>query len=149
MRNRFLVGLCLTSSLTAPAAAESWYEIATTDDSIDFADADSVWRSGSTAGVTIFRGLAPEGDSKASSFVKVRVEILCDSNQFRVMSAENYDSLRNYLSTAGGEPTWDYIAANSVASRSREFACDGAWRGTPVSDPFSAADDYWYYYYDY
>ena len=141
MRNRFWVGLGLSTCLTTPAAAESWYQIASTDDSIEFADADSLSHDHGVTGLTIFRGL----DSTVNPYVKVGVELNCGSNQFRLTSVQNFGPSKEYLSADPTESAWSAITANTIGEAVKQFACDGLLRSTPVSDP--AAEEYFYYYY--
>jgi hypothetical protein len=143
MRNRFWVGLGLSTCLTTPAAAESWYQIASTDDSIEFADADSLRNSHGITGLTIFRGL----DSAVNPYVKVGVELNCGGNQFRLTSVQNFGPSKEYLSADPTESAWSAITANTIGEAVKQFACDGLLRSTPVSDPFAAAEEYFYYYY--
>ena len=145
MRSRYFLGLCLSTSLTAPAAAETWYKIAETDSSIDFADEESIRRGHGSTSLMIFRGM----DSESVPFVKAAVDIKCAENQFRVNSTQNYGSAKEYLSTDSTVGAWETIADNSIAEAAKEFACDGGWRENHVSDPFAASEEYWYYYYYY
>ncbi len=144
MRYSYLVGLCLSTCLTSPAAAENWYQVATTDNSIDYADADTIRAFGDTMSVDVLRGFA--GDGTSSGYAKVALDIACASNQVRMTNAVRYDSQRQYLSTDNTVSEWQTITDNSVAQQVRRFTCDGALRETHVSNPFDDADDYWYYY---
>jgi hypothetical protein len=143
MRNRVWVGLCLTTGLTTPAAAESWYQIASTDGSIEFADADSVRSSHGVTALKIFRGL----DSTTNPFVKADLEVKCGSNEFRFMNLQNFGPSKEYLSADPSASAWASITAGSIAEAAKQFACDGLLRSTPISDPFAAAEEYFYYYY--
>ena len=144
MRSAYIVGLCLTTCLTSPAAAESWFRIATTDSSVDYADGDSVRDYGQYISVDVFRGFG--GDGADEGYLKVAVDVACTRNEFRLTRATSYDPARQYLTADAEVTTWDVIAANSIAEQVRRFACDSVLRDSPVSNPFDDADEYWYYY---
>lgn len=147
MRNRFWVGLGLSTCLTTPAAAENWYLIATTEDSTEYADADSISRHGSISQVQLFRGFASgTGPQETVYFAKIGAEITCANNQFRLMKTDSYSGSREYLGTDTAATGWETITADTIAEKLRQFVCDDGVRTEPVSDPFDHADDYWYYY---
>lgn len=146
MRRSYYVGLCLATCLTSPAAAERWYTLGTSDTTIDFADADSVRTYGDIISVDVFRGI---DNASGSGFLKLAVDLSCANNQLRVTRAVTFDVARKYLETDEEVTEWATIAPDSMAELVRQFACDGSLRGSPVSDPFAAAEAYWYYYYDY
>lgn len=143
MRQSYLLGLGLATCLTSPAAAESWYQIATTENSIDYADADSVRTYGNIMSVDVFRGI---GGTDDAGFIKLAVDVSCANNQFRLTRSVTFDGSRQYLETADERSDWEAIAADSIAEQVRRFACDGSLRDSHVSDPFADADEYWYYY---
>jgi len=144
VRSSYVLGLCLSTCLTSPAAAEDWYQIATSDSSIDYADADSVRTYGNIMSVDVLRGLGDGGG--LSGYLKIAVDVSCANNQFRLTRAVSYDTQRQYLSTDETATGWETIAANSIAEQVRRFACDKGLHDTFVADPFGDAEDYWYYY---
>ena len=146
MRSAYIAGLCLSTCLTTPAAAEQWYRIATTDNSVDYADADTIRRFGEIVSVDVFRGFAGlEGED--SGYLKIALDVSCADKRFRVTRGVAYDTRRQYVTTDEAVTSWEAIAANSIAEQVRRFTCDGALRDTPVANPFDDADEYWYYYY--
>lgn len=145
MRHRYVLGLCLTTSLTAPAAAESWFAIAATDSSIDYADADSLRSHGGVVSLDLFRGFA-ETSGNPVGYAKLSVEIACYDDRFRIKQSVSYDFARKYLSTDEAATPWAAFEPETLAHEAWRFACDGE-RGTPVLDPFADAEEYWYYYY--
>jgi hypothetical protein len=140
MRRKTLLALTLTTCLTAPAAAESWYGIFNSDEVIAYADADSVSRIGNYATV----GLMLSHD--IGDYHKWTVELDCPGQKYRILSGANYGSKREYLSTPDFETGWVALD-NTVLQTGQGFACDGTSRDSLVSDPFNDADEYWYYYY--
>lgn len=145
MRSAYIVGLCLSTCLTRPAAAESWFRIATTDSTVDYADADTVRSYDDVMSVDVFRGFE-SADADGQAYLKLALDVSCANNQFRITRGVTYDTRRQYLATDESATAWDAITANSVAEQVRRFTCDSAVRDTPVSNPFDDADTYWYYY---
>jgi hypothetical protein len=148
MRSRFVVGLCLTTCLSTPAAAERWYTIGTTSESIDYADADSVGSNGGTTSLQLLRAFGGN-ETNPAGYVRIGVEIACSSGQLRVVSSTRYDTSKTYLSTDETDMSWEAIGSGTVADFARRFACEGALHETFVSDPWADAEEYWYYYYEY
>ncbi|HSG34999.1 MAG TPA: hypothetical protein VLA37_10720 [Sphingomonadaceae bacterium] len=140
MRNKTLLALTLTTCLTAPAAAESWYGLYADGEVIAYADADSIYRNGGNASVGIFLS------HEVGDYHKWTIEFDCVNLQYRILGAADYGSDRQYLSTPQFDSNW--LAIDGAKSSSeRGFACDGMNRDAYVSDPFADADEYWYYYY--
>lgn len=142
MRTRLLLAFTLTTSLTAPAAAEAWYGTYNSGEVIAYGDTDSITRNGNIAQMMMFLSHNP-GD-----YHKWLVDFDCPANQFRLIAASNYGADRQYLGTPDYDTGWYAIADQAVAN-SRGLACDGLGSQAVVSDPFSDAEDYWYYYYYY
>jgi len=142
MRNKTLLALTLTTSLTAPAEAESWFGVFTSSEVIAYADRDSVYRNGSVVGVNI-QFSHQEGDHHKRS-----IELDCSSNQYRTLSAGDYGANGQYLSSPDYDSSWQSFS-DGMSATVKSFACDGAGGLIYVSDPFGDADEYWYYYYYY
>lgn len=153
MRRKLLPGLILTTCLTAPAAAESWYFIKTSDIEIDYADADSVRRTGNNVTLDMFRGFDfGQGSNGDIYFIKHNLEFACDRSEFRDIGISAWGYSRTYVTAPPMETQWRAINAGSTMDTLRGFACDGQLRSTPVADPFADAEEYWdymYYYYGY
>ncbi|HEU4651025.1 MAG TPA: surface-adhesin E family protein [Croceibacterium sp.] len=146
MRSSIGVALWLAAGLAGPAAAEDWYRIASSDNSVDYADADTVRSFGDLVSVDVVRGFGePEGPA---GYLKIAVDVSCADNRFRISRGVAYDLQRQSLSTDEIVTEWQAIAANSIAEKVRRFTCDGALRGAPVANPFDDADAYWSSDYD-
>jgi len=141
MRRVCFAGLCLSVCLASPAAAEDWYRIASSENSVDYADADTLRSAGDVMSVEVLRGF----DSVAGDggYLRLALDVSCDDQQFRIIRGESYDAERQQLATDDVSTDWQAIVADSVAERIRSFACDDALRDVPVADPFDDADDYW------
>jgi len=147
MRNKFWVGLGLSTCLTTPAAAENWYLIATTDETTEYADADSIRRHGSISQVQIFRGFASgTGPQGTVYYAKIAAEITCATNQFHLTKTDSYNGSKAYIGSDTTATGWETINSDSIADKLRQFVCEAGVRSDPVSDPFDHADEYWYYY---
>ncbi len=144
MRSSYLVGLSLATCLTSPAAAEEWYQIASTDSSIDYADADTVRSYGDIMSVDVLRGFEVPAEDGQTTYLKLALDVSCAKNEFRVTRGVAYGTKREYVRTDEEASTWETIAANSIAEQVRRFTCDSSLRDTPVSNPFVDADEYWY-----
>ncbi len=140
MRRKILLGLTLTTCLTAPAAAESWYGIYSADDVIAYADADSIARKGNIVHLEVMFSHFPDDYHKQS------LEIDCANYRYRIKAASDYGANRQYLSTPEFETGWGELDKSELQI-DKNFACDGSNRTLTVADPFTDADDYWYYYY--
>lgn len=151
MRSRLLLGLTATTALTAPAAAESWYEVGTGDLEIAFADTDSISRSGEVLQMNVFQSFEyGQGDNSNVLYARQRLEIDCSNRQIRELSIDTFDNLHAPLGPLATEGNWFAIQANTFGEGYRQIACDSLRPGTPYPDPFIAGDDYWdymYYYY--
>lgn len=144
MRRKSLLALTLTTCLTAPAAAESWYGLYNSLDVITYADADSVSRNGSRATVNIFFS------HNYADYHKQTIEFDCQSQQYRVLSASDHAADRSYLSTPSFDSNWQ--TPEETMLQFKTFSCDNGGRDSWVNDPFADADEYWdymYYYYGY
>jgi len=141
MRVCHIVALGIAAVSAAPAHAEDWYRIASSDNSVDYADADTVRSVDDLISVHVVRGFGePEGPA---GYLQIVVEVSCANNQFRISQGVAYDLQRQTLSTDPIVTDWQAIAANSIAEQIREFSCDGALRDVPVANPFDDADAYW------
>lgn len=150
MQKKLLLGLTLTTCLTAPAAAETWYEVGTTDTEIGYADADSIQSNGGNVLLTAFQGFeTAQGDSSDIYYAKHRIEIDCSSRQLRELSIDTYDVARTFLGQANFDAGWMTIEPNTFGESYRQVACEGTRPGMAYSDAFAAADDYWEYMYYY
>lgn len=141
MRGKLLLALAVTTSLTAPAAAEEWYYVSNSSSEISYGDADSIVRSGNIARLDTFFSHAEK------DYHKQTLELNCTGNQFRILTASDYGEGKTYLESPEFEAGWQ--AFNSKMEFLGAFACEGKYRTTPVADPFMDADTFWYYYYDY
>jgi hypothetical protein len=142
MRRKILLGLTITTSLTAPAAAESWYGIYSAADIVAYADADSIARKGNIVHLEVMFSHFSDDYHKQS------FEIDCANYRYRIMAASDYGANRQYLSTPEFETGWAELD-QSMLQIDKNFACDGSNRTLAVMDPFADAEDYWYYYYYY
>jgi len=145
VRRVSIAGLCLSACLASPASAEDWYRIASSENSVDYADADTVRSAGETMSVEVLRGF--DGIAGDGGYLRLVLDVSCEGNQFRVIRGVTYDVDRQYLTTDEVSTDWQAIAADSIAARIRSFTCDAALRDLPVPDPFDDADEYWYYAY--
>jgi hypothetical protein len=136
--------LCLATCLASPAAAENWYRIASSENSVDYADADTVRSVGEFMSVDVFRGFGGL-DGGDGGYLRIALDVSCDDNQFRITRGVSYDAERQYLTTDERTTGWEAISAGSIAEQIRRFTCDAALRDLPVPDPFEDADDYWHY----
>jgi hypothetical protein len=140
MRKKILLGLSLTTALTAPAAAENWYGIYNDADVVAYADSDSIGHNGTIAGVSLFTS------HNSGDYHKQSIEIDCTALTLRIIAGANYGADQQYLSTPEIDSSWGAIG-DGLTTGLKGFACDGSGRETYVADPFADADEYWYYYY--
>jgi len=149
LRHKLLLSLSLTTCLTSPVAAESWYFVGTAAEEINYADADSLQVNGNIDKLKVFssslNGLGPEGNI---FYTTVNIEIDCSNRKLRWLDIQAFDEKRQYLTAPPVEMGWQEIATDNAAEGFRAFACDGAGRDQKVDNPFDDADGYFYYYYD-
>lgn len=151
MRHRFLLGLALTTCLTAPAAAEAWHQVSADDLEIGFIDADSIQRGPNGSSFTAFRGFTGETGFGGAAYSKVKLEVDCSKKQIRSLSVESWKMDRSPLPEQPNYTAWQPVEPNTIGEMYRGVMCDStALGGTALTDPFAASDEYWdymYYYY--
>lgn len=151
MRHRFLLGLALTTSLTAPAMAEAWHEVMADDQEIAFVDADSIQRGSGGSTFTVFRGFTGETGFGGAAYSKLKLEVDCTKKQIRSLSVESWKMDRSLLPEQPNYAGWQAIEAETIGEVYRIALCDSPTiGGVAQSDPFAASDEYWdymYYYY--
>lgn len=141
MGKKTLLGLTLTTCLTAPAAAETWYLSYYSADVIAYADMDSFSRSGDSARINVLFS------HETSDYHTWSLEFDCQAEMVRILDAANLGIDKKYLSTPEFETVWQ-LPEHPLLERLKGSSCDGAPLGNIVSDPFDDADEYWYYYYE-
>jgi hypothetical protein len=82
-------------------------------------------------------------------YLRGPVNFDCGSRQFQNLGKTALDYSHAYVTDVEVDGTWQAIGTGTYAEALLQFACDGTHRDTPIADPFSYAEDYWYYYYDY
>lgn len=152
MRNKLLLGLTLTTSLTAPAFAEQWYEVGTSTIEIALADKDSLQRAGNTAVMNVFHGFEyGQGEGSSIYYAKRKLEFNCNARQVRQLQIDTFDV--SHAALQGGrsfDTSWLALETGSAEEAASKLACGEAFTGETYTDPFMASDDYWdymYYYY--
>lgn len=139
MKHRLVIALGLTTCLTTPAAAETWFSIENSEWELTYGDADSIVRNGNAVTLGILMSHAP------ADYHKQKVEIDCTTGQYRLQEVANLDSKGAYLATPEFDSAWQALATRT--DQLLKFACEGAERTIPISDPFFDAEEFWYYYY--
>lgn len=150
MTKKLLLSLTVTTSLTSPAMAENWYELATGNEVMVLADRDSVQKNGANTLVNGFLGFYnAQGEGLNIYYIKRRIEFDCTGRQVRTLTVDLFDGQHNPIAPQEFDRTWQPIAAGTSDEAFSGFACNGQNPGLPYPDPFAAADDYWDYYYYY
>jgi|GEM_PF-1456317 len=150
MRNRLLLALFLTTSLTAPAAAEKWHTLDSDDTEIDYFDSDSIKRVDNQVSVDLLRSFAGGSGNDANIFfLKHSLDLACDRREFRDTALIAYNLDRQYVTAPAFERGWVKITPTSTLDKLRGFACDNGGEFNVVDDPFEDADLYWGYMYYY
>ncbi len=150
MRTRLLIGLTVTTSLTAPAAAETWHEVATSDALIAYADVDSIQSSGSNLSMTVFQGFElGVGEKGDVYYTKSQIELDCTGRQVRELRMDVFGVDRTMLAPMPLNTSWQPITDGTLAATYSSVACNGERGSSTYTDPFVAADDYWDYMYYY
>jgi len=139
MQKRLLCALTLTTCLTTPAAAENWRYINDVGYEVAYGDADSIARSGNSVSVNVLLSHAID------DFHSQVVEFDCSNDKFRIREATDLKADKTYLQTPEFETQWKDVSGTMSAMSA--FGCVNSEYGTPVGDPFSSINDYWYYYY--
>ncbi len=150
MRKKLLLGLTLTTGLTAPAMAEKWHEVASSDEVIAFADEDSIQANGANKIMEVFQGFdMGQGAGAKIYYTKSRVELDCAGKKVRELRMDDYALDRSMLPPAPLDSNWQEIADGTLGAVYSKMACDGERTNNIFTDPFSAADEYWEYMYYY
>ena len=143
MTKSLLLAAALTAIAAAPAAAESWHELAVTGDAISYGDADSVTSSGGEASATVMLGLRePMGKDGNIAFLRSSVRFECGDARYFVDSVSGLDEDRATVAALPGSREWTPVAEGTLYASFRDFAC-GTAAARPVADPYHASAEFW------
>ena len=149
MRKYLFLTTALAAALASPAqaAAADWYLVGQSDDDLFFADAGSVAKSGSYMQVDVLDSMGepignPAGDIY---YLAGPIRLDCGSRKYQNRGNAALGIDHAYLADADVDSDWQAVTPGTHAEAIFDFACDAGFRDTPVTDPFSHADEYWDY----
>ncbi|HTN14025.1 MAG TPA: surface-adhesin E family protein [Sphingomonadaceae bacterium] len=150
MRKKLLLGLTLTTGLTAPAMAEKWHEIGSSEDTVAYADEDSIKANGSIVSMDVFQGFeGGHGENRNVYYTKSSMELDCTGRKARELRIDVFGADHAMLPPLPIDTSWQAVTDGTFAGVYSKMACDGERSAGVFTDPFSAADDYWEYMYYY
>lgn len=139
----FLPAVALLALAAAPAAAESWHELAVTGDAISYGDADSLTVSGAEASARVMLGLRERmGKDGNIEFLLSTMRFSCSEARYFVDAVSGLDGERATIAALPGSREWKPVAEGTLYASFRDFAC-GTASAHPVADPYRASAEFW------
>jgi hypothetical protein len=139
-----LLAAAFSALFAAPAAAESWQELAVTGDAIGYGDADSLTATGDEVSARVMLGLRQAMGKDANiEFLVSSVRFSCSAGQYYVDAVSGLDAERTTVAALPGSREWKPVAEGTLYASFRDFACDTAATTQPVADPYRAGADFW------
>jgi hypothetical protein len=133
----------LSALLAAPAAAESWLQLADSSQAVSFGDADSVSAHDDYVSAKVMLGLRqPIGTDGNIHFLASSIRVSCSKGRYYVDSVTGLDASHKAISSLSGSHQWQDIAEGTLQASFRDFAC-GKALARPVADPFAATSEFW------